>query len=171
MIVYTTFDSPVGEVLVEGSAGGLHRISLLAGPGAPGPSPGAVRDVAPLADAIAQLQRYLSGEGRSFDLQLAPQGTPFQQQVWRVLRQIPYGTTQTYGQIARAIGRPTACRAVGAANGQNPLPIVVPCHRVIGANGTLTGFAGGLELKRRLLQIEGVRVPGASQALPLSPPS
>jgi methylated-DNA-[protein]-cysteine S-methyltransferase len=93
---------------------------------------------------------------RTFDLPLQPKGTPFQHQVWRELRSIPYGRTISYGELARRLGRPSAQRAVGAANGRNPLPIVIPCHRVIGSDGTLTGYAGGLGIKRRLLEIEGV---------------
>ncbi len=159
MIVYTTFDSPVGPVLVEGSAEGLTRISFLAGSPPSCPTPGIPEERAPLAPAVAQLRAYFAGERRAFDLQLAPSGTAFQQEVWRALQQIPYGTTTTYGEIARAIGRPKAVRAVGAANGQNRLPIVIPCHRVIGADGTLTGFASGLALKRGLLALEGALAP------------
>lgn len=169
MIVYTTFDSPAGPILVEGEPEGLHRIALLAGDHHPRPTPGVPRDDAPLASAVAQLRRYLDGELRTFTLPLAPRGTPFQQQVWRALRDVPYGTTATYKQIATAIGRPTAVRAVGAANGRNPLPIVVPCHRVIGSDGSLTGFAGGLALKRLLLRLEGVELPDEPAPLPLFP--
>ncbi|HEX8153874.1 MAG TPA: methylated-DNA--[protein]-cysteine S-methyltransferase, partial [Thermoanaerobaculia bacterium] len=103
----------------------------------------------------AQLAAYFRGELRAFDLPLAPSGTAFQQSVWSVLRSIPYGTTRTYLDVANAIGKPSACRAVGAANGANPLPIVVPCHRVIGTSGALTGFGGGIDVKRKLLALEG----------------
>ena len=98
---------------------------------------------------------YFAGRRRQFDLPLAPVGTPFQRAVWNALAAIPWGALRSYADIARAIERPTAVRAVGAANGRNPLPIVVPCHRVIGSNGTLTGFAGGLDIKRQLLELEG----------------
>jgi methylated-DNA-[protein]-cysteine S-methyltransferase len=107
-----------------------------------------------LDDAARQLGAYFAGELRDFDLPLRPQGTPFQIAVWKALREIPYGETHSYADIARRIGRPTAVRAVGRANGQNPLAIVVPCHRVIGADGSLTGYSGGLELKRALLELE-----------------
>jgi methylated-DNA-[protein]-cysteine S-methyltransferase len=107
-----------------------------------------------LAEAKRQLDEYFAGTRESFDLPLAPEGTAFQQRVWRALLAIPYGTTCSYGELARAIGRPAASRAVGAANGKNPLAIVVPCHRVIGANGTLTGYGGGLPTKRWLLDHE-----------------
>jgi methylated-DNA-[protein]-cysteine S-methyltransferase len=106
--------------------------------------------------AIQQVEEYLAGERRSFDMPLDQRGTGFQKEVWNAVYAIPWGATTTYGEIARSIGRPDAVRAVGAANGANPLPIIVPCHRVIGADGSLTGFGGGLPLKRRLLTLEGV---------------
>ena len=107
-----------------------------------------------LLEAAAQLRAYFAGELREFDLPLAPRGTVFQRQVWTAVSAIPYGSTATYAEIAAAIGRPSACRAVGAANGRNPLPLIVPCHRVIGAAGALTGYGGGLERKRSLLDLE-----------------
>lgn len=107
-----------------------------------------------LSTAKRELAEYFAGERTSFDVPLRPAGTEFQSRVWRQLQQIPYGSSCSYGELARAIGRPTACRAVGAANGQNPLCIVVPCHRVIGQNGKLTGFAGGLKAKSHLLTLE-----------------
>ncbi len=107
---------------------------------------------------IQQLAEYFAGERKQFDVPLALRGTPFQLEVWRALQRIPYGETRTYADIARAIGRPTATRAVGGANGANPIPIIIPCHRVIGSNGGLTGFGGGIDVKRRLLDLEaGVR--------------
>lgn len=105
--------------------------------------------------AIEQVRQYLAGNRRSFDLPLDQRGTEFQIEVWKAVYEIPWGQTTTYGEIARRIGRPDAVRAVGAANGANPLPIIVPCHRVIGADGSLTGFGGGLPLKRHLLTLEG----------------
>lgn len=114
---------------------------------------GAARDVA------RQLAEYFAGERRTFDLALAPEGTEFQLASWEALRDIPWGATRTYAEQAEAIGRPTAVRAVGRANGANPIPIVVPCHRVIGADGSLTGFGGGLPVKRALLELEGVLLP------------
>jgi methylated-DNA-[protein]-cysteine S-methyltransferase len=107
-----------------------------------------------LADARDQLAAYFAGRLREFDLPLDPQGTPFQLRVWEALREIPYGETRSYGQIARRLGHAGASRAVGAANGRNPISIVVPCHRVIGANGSLTGYGGGMERKRWLLSLE-----------------
>ena len=112
-------------------------------------------DNAVLAETRRQLGDYFSGTRRHFDLPLAPRGTPFQLGVWRALSTIPYGATISYRELAERIGQPSAMRAVGAANGRNPLPIVVPCHRVIGADGSLTGFGGGLPTKRFLLQLEG----------------
>jgi methylated-DNA-[protein]-cysteine S-methyltransferase len=108
-------------------------------------------------DVAGQLGEYFAGTRRDFELSLAPEGTPFQLAVWRELTKIPYGQTCSYLDIANAIRKPSACRAVGAANGANPLPIVVPCHRVIGSNGSLTGFGGGIDIKQRLLELEGQR--------------
>lgn len=116
------------------------------------------KDPGPFDDAIEQLESYFAGERRTFELALAPVGTPFQLSVWKQLRVIPYGQVRSYGDIARKIGNPKAVRAVGRANGANPIAIVVPCHRVIGANGTLTGFGGGIDRKVRLLALEGLEV-------------
>jgi methylated-DNA-[protein]-cysteine S-methyltransferase len=115
---------------------------------------GTVRRTPVLTRAAEQLAEYFAGERRDFDLPLAPRGTSFQVAVWRALEQIPFGATCSYGELARVVGRPSASRAVGAANGQNPLAIILPCHRVIGANGDLTGYGGGLPLKRWLLDHE-----------------
>ena len=109
-----------------------------------------------LKQAEKQLADYFAGKRRVFDLPLRPEGTPFQQEVWGVLAGIPYGETTTYGEIAKRIGKPSACRAVGAANGKNPISIFLPCHRVIGTSGKLTGYAGGLEAKEFLLKLEGI---------------
>ena len=163
-ICYTTLDSPLGAVLVAGGAGGLRHISFLAG-GKPIVPPAEWEAWEnqedgnlphPLAEAVGQLKAYFRGELRAFDLPLAPGGTPFQRRIWAALREIPYGETITYGELARRIGQPAASRAAGAANGRNPLPIVVPCHRVIGRDGRLTGFYGGLHLKEGLLNLEAV---------------
>ncbi len=118
-----------------------------------------VDDPARTARVARQLAEYFASERTSFDLELAPEGTDFQKRVWRHLLDIPIGETRTYSEIARRLGRPGAARAVGRANATNPFPIVVPCHRVIGADGTLTGYAGGLPLKRGLLALEGVELP------------
>ncbi|MDE2571513.1 MAG: methylated-DNA--[protein]-cysteine S-methyltransferase [bacterium] len=111
-------------------------------------------DEGPTREAAAQLEAYFAGTRREFDLPLAPRGTPFQLRVWEELRRVPYGTTTTYGAIAERLGNPTASRAVGHANGQNPIPIIVPCHRVIGSGGALTGFGGGIDVKAALLALE-----------------
>ena len=108
-----------------------------------------------LKQCAAQLDEFFAGKRKTFDLPLAPQGTPFQQAVWQALKQIPYGELRSYRDIAEILNKPTATRAVGSANGRNPLPIVVPCHRVIGSDGSLTGFAGGLEAKKVLLRLDG----------------
>jgi methylated-DNA-[protein]-cysteine S-methyltransferase len=147
--------SPVGDLLLAADRTGLRGVFL--DPHDPPRGAGTwVRDDADplLVAAGEQLDAYFAGRLRAFDLPLAPYGTPFQLRVWEALRAIPYGATASYGELARRIGAPTASRAVGAANGRNPLSIVVPCHRVVGSKGTLTGYAGGLERKRRLLDLE-----------------
>jgi len=158
-IYFTRLKTPVGELLLIGerSAGELALLGVYFQdePHARRAIPqGAREDAAAFAEARAQLDAYFDGKRRTFDLNLAPRGTAFQRRVWRALAAIPYGTTTTYAAIASSIGSPKAVRAVGAANGKNPLSIVVPCHRVVGKNGTLTGYAGGLSRKRRLLEIE-----------------
>ena len=151
---YCETSTPIGRLLLAGDLDGLRRICF---PGERQLSVVAAdwkRAEDPFHDAIAQLDSYFAGRLRRFDLRLAPEGTPFQREVWSALTEIPYGETVTYSGLARRIGRPAASRAVGAANGSNPIPIVVPCHRVVGADGSLTGFGGGLAIKRRLLELE-----------------
>lgn len=160
-VYYTRMDSPLGALLLAGNEQGLQRVNFLAGTRPLQPLAEWVARDAPFGEALRQLAAYFAGELRQFDLALAPRGSVFQRQVWRALREIPYGRTVSYGELARRIGRPTASRAVGAANGRNPLPIVVPCHRVIGGTGKLTGFYGGLHLKEALLGLEGRHCPAA----------
>lgn len=114
-------------------------------------------DQPPLPEVRRQLAEYFAGERNDFDLPLAPRGTEFERRVWQALAAIPYGQTRSYSEVARSIGRPQACRAVGRANGRNPIAVVIPCHRVIGSDGSLTGYGGGLDLKRFLLDLEGAR--------------
>ncbi|WAJ29208.1 methylated-DNA--[protein]-cysteine S-methyltransferase [Antarcticirhabdus aurantiaca] len=152
--LFTFLDSPIGPLLLAGDGERLSRIGFPSGKGVVAPRPDWRRADGAFASARAQLGDYFAGRRHAFDLALDPVGTPFQLEVWRALLDIPAGETISYGELARRIGRPAASRAVGAANGANPLPIVVPCHRVIGANGTLTGFGGGLDTKRRLLDLE-----------------
>ena len=143
-------ETPIGPLTLQADEAAVTAIRF----GADG-----ARDASPLLDAAeAQLREYFAGARRTFDLPLAPHGTAFQQRVWAALRAIPYGETRTYGELAAAIDSPNASRAVGMANHRNPIPIIIPCHRVIGANGTLTGYAGGLEIKRRLLALEGINI-------------
>ena len=151
---YGWMKSPVGELLIVADDTALRMISFRKGR-----HPGKVADGwrkggAVVADAREQLDEYFQGRRRRFDLPLAPSGTPFQLSTWTALRDIPYGATRSYGEQARAMGQPRAVRAVGAANGRNPIPIVVPCHRVIGGDGRLTGYAGGLDIKKFLLDLE-----------------
>jgi methylated-DNA-[protein]-cysteine S-methyltransferase len=156
-LLFTTWESPVGELLLTGDErGALRSIQL---PRRHARSSEWQTAGAPFAEAIAQLSEYFAGERRTFDLELAPRGGGFDQAVWERVAEIPYGETRSYGQVAREIGHPDRARAVGSANGRNPLPIVIPCHRVIGADGSLVGYGGGLELKRRLLELEA----GAAQ--------
>lgn len=152
---YTYFESPVGRLLLAGDEHALQLLSFPGGRRAVGPQPDWFAAEAPFRAAAAQLGAYFAGELRVFDLPLRPHGTAFQQRVWALLCTIPFGETRSYGQLAAALGAPGSSRAVGAANGANPLPIIVPCHRVIGAGGALTGFGGGLEVKRFLLELEG----------------
>jgi methylated-DNA-[protein]-cysteine S-methyltransferase len=158
MTRYTTIDSPIGELLLGGdAAGALTDLHMQAAP-RPFPVPTDwQRDDGALVPAVAQLREYFAGERRAFALPLAPSGSPFERRVWQELLEIPYGETASYGEIARRIGAPSAARAVGLANGRNPIAVVVPCHRVIGANGSLTGYGGGLERKRWLLDLEAGR--------------
>jgi methylated-DNA-[protein]-cysteine S-methyltransferase len=151
---YTVMPSPIGALVLAGKSGRLACIGFPAGKGTVTPKPDWLRNDTAFAEARAQLGAYFDGRLTRFDLALDPRGTPFQLTVWAELIRIPPGRTISYGELARRIGRPSASRAVGAANGANPLPIVVPCHRVIGTNGTLTGFAGGVETKRFLLALE-----------------
>lgn len=165
MTVWTAASFPFGiSLFLAADAGALTRVSFASS-----------LDTAPLTwprdgersteesvltSAITQLREYFAGTRETFSVPLRPAGTPFQLSVWSALEEISYGHTRTYGDIACILGRPTATRAVGAANGQNPLPIFVPCHRVIGSNGSLTGFGGGLDVKLALLRLEGVLLPG-----------
>ncbi|HSG87569.1 MAG TPA: methylated-DNA--[protein]-cysteine S-methyltransferase [Pseudomonadales bacterium] len=159
---HSVLTTPIGPLLLVGDGEALQRLLFpVAGAVAPKVDAGR-RDDGALATPRAQLEAYFAGDRRSFELRLAPQGTPFQQQVWAALQRIPFGTTISYGTLAERIGRPTASRAVGAANGRNPLPVIVPCHRVIGADGSLTGFGGGLPCKQWLLGHEGA-LPRAAQ--------
>ncbi len=152
---YTHVDTPVGPFLVAGTCEGLVCTSFSRGRQVRTPQTGWVEDATPLRQAVEQVEAYLAGDRTLFDLPLAVAGTPFQRSVWALLQTIPLGETWTYGDLARALGKPTAFRAVGAANGANNLPLVVPCHRVIGSDGSLTGFGGGIETKRWLLAFEG----------------
>ncbi len=157
---YMFLESPVGRLLLAGSGGALKVIAFPSGSGTRRPEADWIEEDAPFAEAAGQLREYFAGDRRRFDLPLTPEGTPFQLQVWEQLRLIPYGRTISYGELARRIGNPRASRAVGLANSRNPLPIVIPCHRVIGSDGRLTGFGGGLAIKQRLLDLERSTVAG-----------
>lgn len=151
---YNYLDSPVGRLLIAGDDDGLQCIGFPGGRGARRPEPEWREDPSGFAEVRRQLEAYFAGELTDFELPLAPRTTPFQGRVLAELRKVPYGTTVSYGELARRVGNPKASRAVGLANGRNPIPIVIPCHRVIGANGNLTGYGGGLPVKRQLLALE-----------------
>src|SRR6185369_3802341 len=155
MLHWVEAQIPDGPKLrLAASSEGIRVIEFHRGPAGTGNEPG--QAVPMLAEAVRQLEAYFRGELREFKLPLDIQGTSFQTKVWRQLLTIPYGHTRSYQQIAESIGSPLAVRAVGAANGANPIAIVVPCHRVIGSNGKLVGYGGGLPLKKRLLELEGL---------------
>jgi methylated-DNA-[protein]-cysteine S-methyltransferase len=151
---YCYYDSPIGRILLVGEGGVLEELHF----------PNAAEhlqipkdwrnDTVAFAAVLRQLGEYFAGDRQEFDLALAPRGTPFQVQVWQELRRVPYGHTASYGAIAERIGNPKACRAIGMANSKNPIPIIIPCHRIIGKDGSLTGFGGGLAVKKQLLDLE-----------------
>ncbi|HEV2540446.1 MAG TPA: methylated-DNA--[protein]-cysteine S-methyltransferase [Frateuria sp.] len=153
-IHYDDLPTPIGRLRLVADALGLREVWFETGRHRREPDPAWVRSATALAFARVQLEEYFAGTRQAFELPLHPIGTPFQLAVWQELGRIPYGATISYGEMARRIGQPQAVRAVGAANGRNPLPIVLPCHRVIGADGSLTGFGGGLPTKRFLLAME-----------------
>jgi methylated-DNA-[protein]-cysteine S-methyltransferase len=158
-MIYTRMDSPVGTLSIAGDDAGLCFILFGSGKRAAALRPDwRESDRGVVRETVRQLREYFAGKLTRFDLPLTPAGTPFQLDVWRELQRIPYGTVISYGELAGRIGKPHASRAVGAANGANPIPIVVPCHRVIGSNGKLTGYGGGLAIKEALLQLEHARL-------------
>ncbi|QXB55133.1 methylated-DNA--[protein]-cysteine S-methyltransferase [Aeromonas sp. FDAARGOS 1415] len=155
MIRYDFLETPCGRLLIAIDERGLVHVDFVAGLRPLPDMRDWLQDGEALAPFLAEFEAYFAGRLQRFTLPLAARGTAFQQAVWRALCNIPYGETRSYGDIARAIGKPSAVRAVGAANGRNPLSIIVPCHRVIGQNGSLTGYAGGLPIKQALLALEG----------------
>jgi methylated-DNA-[protein]-cysteine S-methyltransferase len=154
---YSYMDSPIGPLLLAGSRHALKVIGFSRGHKARDAGPDWERLDEPFQRVRQQLEQYFAGERRTFDVPLAPDGTDFQRAVWHALTTIPYGTTCAYSDIAQRVDHPRAVRAVGAANGANPIPIIIPCHRVIGLDGSLTGFGGGIETKRWLLDLERSR--------------
>jgi methylated-DNA-[protein]-cysteine S-methyltransferase len=153
-VLYTTFDSPVGELLLSGDGHTLHGLYMQEGRTAIAVQADWQETDEAFADARAQLAQYFDGRRTDFDLPLALEGSPFQRRVWGALQDIPYGETISYGEQARRLGAPATPRNVGATNGRNPISIIVPCHRVVGSDGSLTGYGGGLERKRMLLDLE-----------------
>jgi methylated-DNA-[protein]-cysteine S-methyltransferase len=153
-LLYTTLESPIGELLLLGDGQALHGLYMQDGRKPRQIARSWRERSAAFAPVIAQLHEYFAGQPLTFELPLVMRGTEFEQCVWHALREIPYGQTVSYGEIARRIGQPAAARAVGLANARNPIAVIVPCHRVIGADGSLTGYGGGLERKRILLELE-----------------
>jgi methylated-DNA-[protein]-cysteine S-methyltransferase len=153
-ISYTTIASPIGPLILAAADSGLHQILFVNGRHPATPDPAWQEDAKPLQEPIRQLRAYFAGELESFTVPLAPQGTLFQLKIWKLLADIPFGETISYGELARRAGNPKASRAVGLANGSNPIPIIIPCHRVIGSTGKLTGYGGGLPIKEKLLALE-----------------
>ncbi len=162
MTYYTLFDSPIGELLAVGDGVAVTRLHMQGGRTRGLLDPAWRRDDAWFGDLRGQLDEYFAGERQEFSVPLAPVGGVFERRVWEELLAIPYGSTASYGQIAARVGAPGAARAVGLANGRNPIAVIVPCHRVIGADGSLTGYGGGLERKRLLLDLEAGVIPLAS---------
>jgi methylated-DNA-[protein]-cysteine S-methyltransferase len=158
-MLYTRFDTPIGELLAVGDGRALHGL-YMQNPKRPiAPAPAWEERAHPFAELKTQLAAYFAGRRQDFDIPLEMAGSPFQRRVWEALRAIPYGETASYGELASRIGVPRSPRAVGVANARNPVCVIVPCHRVIGADGSLTGFAGGLERKRLLLDLEAGVLP------------
>lgn len=163
---YCTIDTPFGRLLLVGRDGALTGLHLADHDRAPRPLPGWRLDPAPFAAARRQLDQYFAGRRTTFDLPLRPEGTPFQVAVWSALAGIPYARTIGYGELARRMGRPGAARAVGAANGRNPIPVILPCHRVIGSDGSLTGYGWGTDRKAWLLEHERAHLGDAGAGPP-----
>ncbi len=161
-LLYTVIESPIDDLLLVGDGEALHRLDMREGRRPVAIHPRWQRDDDAFADVRTQLDEYFAGSRREFELEFELYGNAFERRVWQALCEIPYGETVSYGEVARAIGAPDAPRAVGLANGRNPIAVIVPCHRVIGANGSLTGYGGGLERKRRLLDLESGVLPLAS---------
>lgn len=153
---YTTLDSPLGRLRLVGTESGLTRVDFQQGERPVMRDPSWQEDVGLLHDAVRQLEEYFAGTRQRFTTSVAPVGTPFQQRVWQELQRIPFGTTVTYGELAQRLGTPRGARAVGTANGRNPIAIIIPCHRVLGSDGRLRGYAGGLPIKERLLLHERI---------------
>lgn len=151
---YRVVASPIGDLVLWGDGESLSGLAFADSPKSGAVDPSWIRDDAAFPAATAQLASYFGGKLTSFDLDLAPNGTAFQRRVWSALREIPFGATTTYGQLALDLGEPRAVRAVGSANGRNPIAIIIPCHRVVGSNGSLTGYGGGLDRKKWLLEHE-----------------
>lgn len=149
-----SFSSIIGDITLDVESGALQAIYFGEAP-QQDTAPPTASDQSVIQDAQRQLEEYFQGTRTSFDLPLAPKGTPFQNLAWQALCAIPYGETRSYKEQAEAIGRPKAVRAIGSANNRNPIPVIIPCHRVIGANGKLVGYAGGLGVKKTLLELEG----------------
>jgi methylated-DNA-[protein]-cysteine S-methyltransferase len=158
MIRYARYESPLGTVIAIANGDGIFSIDFVDAKYAKRIDPEWIEDPKspPLRECMQQLAEYFAGKRRDFDLPLAPRGTSFQERVWNEIARVPYGKTISYGELAKRAGAPGQARAAGAATGRNPVGVVIPCHRIVGADGSLTGYAGGLDRKQRLLELEGV---------------
>lgn len=152
---YCFMDSPIGKLFLAGDQEGLKHLNFPREKKPVQPEPGWMEMTAFFTSVISELKEYFAGKRQQFSIDIKPEGTPFQVSVWKALQQVPYGETVSYGELAKQVGNPRASRAVGSANGANPIPIIIPCHRAIGASGDLTGFGGGLDVKQYLLTLEG----------------
>ncbi len=158
-VYWSYMDSPIGNLLLAGDARALHYLGFPEGSMAREPEPGWLRRNSVFEPAKRQLDAYFQGRLTAFDLPLAPRGSDFQQAVWQAMLAIPYGETRSYSELAAAVGSPSASRAVGSAAGRNPIPVIIPCHRIIGSDGAMVGFGGGIKTKKYLLALEQSHLP------------
>ncbi|MBF0390818.1 MAG: methylated-DNA--[protein]-cysteine S-methyltransferase [Desulfamplus sp.] len=164
MVAYAYISTPLGELLAVHGKNGLIELQFPTNTTKVSANPQWIKDPTILKKTSDEIQAYFNGELQEFSIALDPQGTPFQKSVWRALKKIPFGITVSYKSVAKEVGNPKGCRAVGGAIGKNPIPIIIPCHRVIGSDGSLTGFSSGLDIKRYLLNLEGVKVLSSSSS-------
>ncbi|MBF0111897.1 MAG: methylated-DNA--[protein]-cysteine S-methyltransferase [Desulfamplus sp.] len=164
MVAYSYISTPLGELLAVHGENGLIELQFPTNTTKVSANPKWIKDPTILKKTSDEIQAYFNGELKEFSIALDPQGTPFQKSVWHALKNIPFGITVSYKSVAKKVGNPKGCRAVGGAIGKNPIPIIIPCHRVVGSDGSLTGFSSGLDIKRYLLNLEGVKMLSSSSS-------